>query len=74
MLIYVIEVEGEDETADESRTPTGRMWVATSEWIANHFQPASMVFEIECYGQCHITRTIADDLGLGSEPTVKVLT
>lgn len=74
MLIYVIEVEGEDEAADESRTPTGRMWIATSEWVADHFQPASMVFEIEAYGKCHITRTIADELGIGSEPCVKVLT
>ncbi len=73
MLIYMIEVEGEGEVADKSRMPTGRLWIASNEWIANHFSPATMVFEIERCGRLHITRTIADELGLCEETTVRVL-
>jgi hypothetical protein len=73
MLIYVIEVEGKDGVADEPRKPTGRMWIASEDFIMNHFQPDKMVYAIYAHGEVHITRTIADELGIGSEPSVEIL-
>ncbi len=73
MLIYVIEVEGKDEVAAEPRVPTGRMWIASEDFVMNHFQPDEMCYAIFSHGEVHITRTIIDELGIGSEPCVKVL-
>ena len=74
MLIFIVEVEGVDDVADEPRKPTGRLWVATSDWIAERFQPDSVVIEAEIAAMIHLTPVMIDELGIGSESPVKVLT
>ncbi len=73
MPIFIVEVEGDDDVANEPREFTGRLWVSTEKFVWDHFQPDDMVHEIIAAGMAHLTPTIIDELGIGSEPPVKGL-